>query len=106
VPEEAVKKHPHAKNAESFWLTPDATADINCINCHDSDAWVHSPYVNAVKDKEGRSHLPNTWEMGWPHKYIILGQGFGFGKWNTCYSIPSESIGSCVSCNGIRSIAD
>lgn len=105
VPEDVAAQHPYAKNAGSFWLTPDGTANINCINCHDADAWMHSPYVRAVKGDDGSLHLPSTWEMSWPDKYIIIGQDFGFQDWTTSYTVTPTSDDSCVGCHEIGSLA-
>jgi len=32
-------------SARELWATPEQIADHGCINCHDSDPWVHTPWI-------------------------------------------------------------
>jgi hypothetical protein len=36
--------------ARTFWLSPDATRGIECINCHDSGPFVISPWINQANN--------------------------------------------------------
>lgn len=39
---------PGQLTADDFWLSPADTAGINCHQCHDSDPFIHSPYLRQV----------------------------------------------------------
>lgn len=45
--------------ASRFWLSPQRTAGINCPMCHDSDPWIHTPYIDQVcsKDATGQCEI-------------------------------------------------
>jgi hypothetical protein len=49
---------PGALKADEFWLTPQATASIGCYSCHDSDPFIHTPYIDQVRKKVGHQNLP------------------------------------------------
>jgi len=47
------------KEANKFWLKPEELkftpsptggSELRCVVCHDNDAWMHTPYVDQVKD--------------------------------------------------------
>lgn len=40
---------PGAIKAKDFWLSPEGTASIGCNNCHDNDAFIHTPHVDQVR---------------------------------------------------------
>ncbi len=90
---------PRAKNAEQFWLTPQGTAGINCVNCHDSDPFMHSPYVDQVR--QGDSTLVASSPRS---KYIMLGPQFGFGNWPTAYNVTPSGNALCDTCHRIGSL--
>jgi len=105
LPETVAAEHGgKAKNAKSFWLTPGGTAGINCVNCHDADPWMHSPYARQpmVPDSD------ETWLKSAPKgkTYRMLGAEFGFGQWTTAYTVkPKDGSGdSCLSCHHIGSL--
>lgn len=37
---------------EDFWLTPAGVAEVGCPDCHTSDPWVHSPFIDQVRDPD------------------------------------------------------
>jgi cytochrome c553 len=91
-----------ALSAREFWLSPQRTAAINCLSCHDSDPWIHTPYVAQVKDREGRPVLPSH-PFG---PYKNLGRKY-FTDWLTAgrqsFSVAPREANSCVSCHRIGS---
>ena len=96
--------HPQAKNAKGFWLTPEATANINCVNCHDADQVMHSPYARNVKSDSGGVFLYSKPRM----PYKILGKEYGFGNWPITYNVKPKqaNLAACNSCHRIGSVND
>jgi len=89
----------YAESAKDFWLSPRATANINCNNCHDADAWIHTPHVDQVVDQNGEKILPSH-PFG---KYSVIGPLY-FADWNTNNTIdverePGERKNQCVECH-------
>lgn len=81
--------------AESFWLAPRDTAAIGCIGCHDADPFLHTPYVDQVKNAEGDPLVPSR-----PFaKYVVLGDGHGFERWPPSFALKPESGEDCVTCH-------
>lgn len=35
---------------DDVWLDPAGVAEVNCPRCHDADPWVHSPFIDQVRD--------------------------------------------------------
>ena len=103
LPADVATQFPKAKNAKSFWLAPAGTANINCINCHDADPWMHSPYARSAKDAGGR-----VWLSSAPNrpKYNMLGGEFGFSDWTKSYTIrPKDGSGdACLACHKAGSL--
>lgn len=103
LPDDVKIAHPRAKNAASFWLQPESTANINCINCHDSDPWMHSPYARQPLDENGNVFLPSKPKV---KKYTMLGGEYGFANWTKSYTVePTDDSGeACLGCHNIGSL--
>lgn len=100
LPAEVAAEHPQAAAAKDFWLEPANVAGINCITCHDADAWMHSPYIDQPKTEDGDTWLPSAPRS----KYNVLGAKFGFGNWPTTYSVKPKENGECASCHRVGSL--
>ncbi len=85
-----------ALSSEDFWLDPEATAYINCGRCHDSDPWIHTPYLSNVRLPNGETVVPSH-----PHgKYSIIGKPFA--EWELSEAVDtSDQDNNCTSCHRI-----
>lgn len=86
------------EKAKNFWLSPSATANINCNACHSADPFIHSPYLQQVKLKSGESVVPSD-PFG-PYYFLQSGQGQPFSRWAQPSVITSDG-NRCVSCHRI-----
>jgi hypothetical protein len=95
------------------WISPNGTASIKCVNCHDNGPFIRSPYLAQLRD-EPMDRLPGTsdsdldWgpRVGWnktqPYKFV----GNDFQSWKV-YEVSVVGAGSaCSSCHrmGLASI--
>ena len=72
-----------------FWLPPEKTAARHCIRCHDSDPFVHSPYINQTKQVPSN---PNG-------LYTIVGKEFADVP--QIFGIDTTDENICTSCHRI-----
>ena len=89
-----------------FWLAPANIGQIHCISCHDSDPFMHSPWIDQMKvlDASGKP----TDELLVPSNpdgpYSIIGADIEeFMAWDTSYSVKTADAG-CESCHRIGSM--
>ena len=77
--------------ASAFWLTPKKTAGRYCYKCHDSDPFIHNPWVS----QSGK--VPSATF----NKYNILGEAFRI--WPQVYSVEPQSVPAnrCTQCHRI-----
>jgi mono/diheme cytochrome c family protein len=98
----------HAQAATQFWIAPQATADKKCFRCHDADPWMHSPYIDQVRDDAGNPIVPpGGFGGGRSGKYSMLGSR-AFYKWDKSFAVASTVTSdtngkSCTSCHNIGS---
>jgi hypothetical protein len=98
----------HARPASAFWRPPSVVVGIRCITCHDSDPWMHSPYIDQVLGTDGKHIVFDGTKLGtWAGRYSVIGNR-GFEAWPTTYAIEStvttDTEGqSCTSCHNIGS---
>jgi hypothetical protein len=86
--------------AEEFWSHPKDAAAITCVTCHDSDPWIHTPYINQAwwtnpVTLEEELVVPSGADRSRP--YTILGTSH-FDKWPVPRAISPEGNG-CVECH-------
>ena len=92
-PTEAPKDTPKgAITAQDFWMTPTAAAGRECITCHDSDPFIHNPWIGQHKQ------LPSQ-PQG---KYVILGKAFA--NWPESQSVNTTTPNNCTQCHRIGSM--
>ncbi len=95
--EPADETPPGAPTDEDFWLSPPETAYRECLRCHDADPWLHSPYVDQVRDPmTGGPLVPSGAERGAP--YFVVGEAFS--EWARPRHISPEG-NRCVSCHRV-----
>jgi hypothetical protein len=78
--------------AKDLWATPQQTADHGCIYCHDSDPWMHTPWIAQTQQ------LPSD-----PWGYHSVDVGGPFADWPKPKSISTRG-NSCTSCHRIGSL--
>jgi hypothetical protein len=92
--------------AEDFWLSPEVTAGIQCYSCHDSDPWIHTPYVNQVKGRSGAPEkplVPDAPRIEDPMRYVFVGSQY-FSDWpRASHFEPFNN--RCVTCHRIGTLA-
>lgn len=80
------------------WYSPSATADINCVGCHDNGAFMRSPYManalNFPNQNIGGSTVTSNAE-GDP--YWFVGSDFQSRQWKT-YSVFVKN-NACLGCH-------
>ncbi len=94
----------YALSAANFWLSPLATFNVGCHKCHDSDPWIHSPYIDQVRLPDGSPLVPSGMKLtASPRKYSMLGARI-FNSWEKAQGIgvvPVSGSKSCTSCHTI-----
>lgn len=70
--------HPGSKDPDYdvYWDPPDIVAADNCQGCHQADPWLHSPWIDQVKDLSDPNEplVPLTATATSP--YIVIGEDF------------------------------
>jgi hypothetical protein len=61
---------------DDYWQTAQQVAADNCQGCHQADAWLHSPWIDQLRDPSDPSLplVPLTASKDSP--YIVTGEGF------------------------------
>ncbi len=90
-----------AITASDFWMSPESAADIRCLRCHDSDPWIHTPYVDQMKLADGSTLVPSN-----PFReYKNVGRFFS--EWTKeskrSFAISTKEKNSCTTCHRIGS---
>lgn len=71
-------EHPGSNdpNYDDYWQTAEEVAADNCQSCHQADPWLHSPWIDQLRDLEDPSKtlVPVTLDKSTP--YIIVGEDF------------------------------
>jgi len=103
-----------------YWKTPAETADINCVQCHDTGPFIRSPYLAQLgevwpylgdpshpgtppqaKDVKGND-LPGTlyvdrnsmWNKTMPYSFV----GLNFQSWEA-YKLTGDAGAECTGCH-------
>ncbi|SME98070.1 hypothetical protein [Pseudobacteriovorax antillogorgiicola] len=76
-------------NVKDFWLPPAETAQRYCHQCHDSDPFIHSPYV------AGSGQVPKAPDT----PYRIVGKEFA--DWPSTQAVTVEGGNLCTSCHRV-----
>ena len=78
--------------AKDLWATPQQIFDHSCISCHDSDPWMHTPWIDQVQQ------VPHD-----PWGYHSVDVGGPFVNWPKPKSISTRG-NPCASCHRIGSL--
>lgn len=96
----------YAEPASTFWISPQDTAAKNCNNCHDSDIWIHSPYIDQAHLPDGKQFVFSGVEGG--GKYSAIG-ATSFDLWVKPFKVASKVTTdtngkSCTTCHVIGTL--
>lgn len=104
---------PESVRAKNFWLTPQQTANIDCSGCHDSDQFIHTPYIDQreLKFAADHPHFPDqdivpkilsNPAQGRQRAYSVVGSQY-FTAWPQLKVVEPTGSGNglCVSCHRI-----
>lgn len=87
-------QHPGSNdpNYDDYWQTAEEVAADNCQGCHQADPWIHSPWIDQLRDPDdpSRSLVPVIDDPDAP--YIVVGDGF---KQPYQTGAPQNSCTSC-----------
>jgi hypothetical protein len=77
---------------------------INCIKCHDSDAYIHTPWISGALAADGTSVVPKIGEHpdfveGYNRPYSLVDQNDQ--GWTIPRRLVSEEASACTKCHGI-----
>jgi hypothetical protein len=61
---------------DDYWETPAVVAADNCQGCHQADPWLHSPWIDQLRDPEDSSQPLVPVTSGPDAPYIVVGDGF------------------------------
>jgi hypothetical protein len=53
---------PNTSTSDRIWMDMGGIRDQGCPRCHDSDPWVHSPWVDGALDGSGHAIVPRIGE--------------------------------------------
>lgn len=100
---------PNTTTSDRFWMDMGSIKGQRCPACHDSDPWMHSPWLDQAKDDQGHSVVPKIFEdsaYGLSTPYSIFGRESFVGtdtesqaNWKQPQHLTN--VGSCSSCHRI-----
>ena len=79
-------------SAREIWASPEKIANDGCIYCHDSDPWMHTPYIMQTLE------IPAD-----PWGFYSVDVGGPFRRWPKPMSISTRG-NSCTGCHRIGSL--
>ncbi len=79
-------------SAKELWASPQRIVNHSCISCHDSDPWVHTPWIDQTQQ------VPSD-----PWGFHSVDVGGPFVNWPKPRSIATRG-NSCTSCHRIGSL--
>jgi hypothetical protein len=100
---------PNTPTANWFWMDSAGIRDEACPTCHDSDPWLHSPWIDQGVDARGRPRVPR---IGTDSDYtvatkyaIVARESFTIGGVTSAddWKQPQHlgDVGTCSSCHRI-----
>jgi hypothetical protein len=98
---------PHTPEGKTFWLTPQRTAKINCVSCHDNGPFMNSRWMFdsgvGLRDDDFGKYLNNGYGFSTP----INGIAWGSPKFVTVGrdGLADENAQACTECHKIHAAA-
>lgn len=95
----------YAERASTFWLSPTETAQRDCVMCHDADPWMHSPYIDQVRLRDGSPLVFSGMKSagGRTGRYSMVGNRH-FPAWTMPTSIAAAPLANGRSCTGCHEL--
>jgi hypothetical protein len=105
VPDDVRAEHPQASDSVNFWKSPQLMGGggLKCVRCHDSDPFIHTPYVDQVFLDDARKTKMVPEDAFGP--YNIIATKYGMNTWPESFSVKTTATGNgnCTSCHRIGS---
>lgn len=86
-----------AVDANDVWDRPAWTADIRCHRCHGADPWIHSPWIDQLRDPENPTEPLVPWTDGATTPYHVVGTAFA-GWELEHFALPQNA---CLACHRV-----
>ena len=61
---------------DDYWQTADVVAADDCQGCHQADPWLHSPWIDQLRDPDDSSQPLVPVTAGPDAPYTVVGEGF------------------------------
>ena len=83
------------EGVEEPWLPLERTARISCHRCHSNDPWIHSPWIDQLRDPDDpeKPLVPEVTDLDAP--YWVVGNEFA--EWKLSHIKPEGN--ACVTCH-------
>ncbi len=71
-------RHPGSNdpNYDDYWQSADVVAADNCQGCHQADPWLHSPWIDQLRDPDDPSLPLVPLIASTDSPYVVVGAGF------------------------------
>ena len=71
-------RHPGSNdpNYDDYWQSADVVAADNCQGCHQADPWLHSPWIDQLRDPDDPSLPLVPLIASTDSPYVVVGEGF------------------------------
>ncbi len=101
-PDAAVARVPSPSEAEGgdlAWVDPQTVDAVECVRCHGADPWIHSPWVDQLRDPADpdQPYVPSGADRLRPYRVV----GEALDRWNDLLVHISPEGNACVSCHRI-----
>jgi hypothetical protein len=100
---------PNTPTSDRFWMDPGSLSGQRCPSCHDSDPWIHSPWIDQALTATGQTVVPRMGQdaaYSLATKYSILApdsfahvDAESLRNWAQPTHLPN--VGACASCHRI-----
>ncbi len=87
-------RHPGSNDPsyDDYWQSADVVAADNCQGCHQADVWLHSPWIDQLRDPDDPSLPLVPLIASTDSPYVVVGEGFSQPHHD---GAPENSCTSC-----------
>lgn len=88
-----------APEAELAWEDPSTVAAADCVRCHGADPWLHSPWIDQLRDPDDaeRPYVPVGATVDGPYWVV----GAAFAGWAGSMETVRPDDNACVACHRV-----